>query len=547
MEETKVEGEDVVRLIEQFLRENGFSKTFSTLQSESQIHWNAVENRQLFLQDIRDGKWDKVLSHAESLVLPQPKAVDLYEHIFLEFVEMGEIEVALRLMRSIPALSHLKTENKSRFMRLMALTKDKTVGALYVGGTTKEKRRAFIAAALEPELDEVPPSRLLSILYDGLRWRRHTGQIEVTRGRKVDVLHPGVSLTSEKSAAQKEDTPASRLIAETRFEEGSHPCYVVFSPNGEYLVTGSSDGFLEVWDPETGKLREDLVYQGVHGMGDGEEEKGDDEDDMGLMQHDDAITCLTFSPDSRYLASACAAGTIKVWEILNGKCLVRMDRAHAKGVTSLRFSRDGQRLLSASSDGLIRIHGLQSRRSLKEFRGHESHVNTAIYGHDEKTILSTSDDGTVRVWDVPSADCIGKERMALTASASIASTLSVLDVISLPQNPEQYLIVTHSPVCFIALSNAKVIRKFSVASPSLSFDGEGDDIVCACISRRGQLLYVADVTNHFSILEGFVDGQNKPNRRIRAHTGRILGMALHPFRPMLATISQDGSMKIWSD
>lgn len=36
---------------------------------------------------------------------------------------------------------------------------------------------------------------------------------------------------------------------------------VCVSPNGQYVVSGSLDGLIEVWDMEKGVLKMDLAYQ----------------------------------------------------------------------------------------------------------------------------------------------------------------------------------------------------------------------------------------------------------------------------------------------
>lgn len=228
---------------------------------------------------------------------------------------------------------------------------------------------------MEKEVSVVPNSRLLSLLGQSIKWQQQQGIIlpestyDLFRGT-VTVHKSDVDIFASKPYVSIK-FPGKKTYAEC----------ASFSKNGQYLATGSVDGFIEIWNYLTGKLRKDLQYQQKDS----------------LMAMDKSVLCTQFSQNNELLVSGSSDGKIAIWKVKTGQCQRQIPAAHTEGITSVCFSKDNSHVLSASYDQTIRIHGLKSGKMLKEFRGHTSFVNCVLYSNDNTKILSASSDGTVKV------------------------------------------------------------------------------------------------------------------------------------------------------
>lgn len=73
----------VLRVLVQFLRENGLNETAQCLQRESKITLDYIENRTEFERKVKSGCWDEVLDELHLLNLPYDILIQVHEQVHL--------------------------------------------------------------------------------------------------------------------------------------------------------------------------------------------------------------------------------------------------------------------------------------------------------------------------------------------------------------------------------------------------------------------------------------------------------------------------------
>jgi len=107
---------------------------------------------------------------------------------------------------------------------------------------------------------------------------------------------------------------------------------LVFSPNGRWLVSGSKDGAIRIWNVASGQVERQLRHQA-------------------------AINGIAFSPDSQRLATASNDETVRIWSMATGQSdtILRDQEQRSYTMSSVAWSPDGQTIATGSLGTSIRL------------------------------------------------------------------------------------------------------------------------------------------------------------------------------------------------
>ena len=209
---------------------------------------------------------------------------------------------------------------------------------------------------------------------------------------------------------------------------GRHTSFVnrlSFSPDGRMIASAGFDARVCLWDVASGALLQTLPHPvPVHAVTFSPDGQLLATGDIGgsihlwtqnrtnsfhplrtIVGHTGCADGLAFAPDNRSLASASWDGTVKLWDITSGRLLQTLT-GHSGRVGRVAWSPDGTTLASSGVDSIILLWDVERNSYHAALKGHSSHIYDIAFAPDSRSLLSSSRDGSLRIWDVASEQCV---------------------------------------------------------------------------------------------------------------------------------------------
>jgi WD40 repeat protein/serine/threonine protein kinase len=236
----------------------------------------------------------------------------------------------------------------------------------------------------------------------------------------------------------------STLIHELR---GHKECIMglSFSKDGSVLASGSRDCSVRFWDTKSGACTSSHFENSRAPFNDVELSHNDTYiatvgggADVSLYKmpgltpsaelppHAASTWRARFSPDDSLLASSGDDKVVRLWDIADRQILNTLS-GHLDAIAQINFSADGSKVLSFSSfEKVVRIWDARRLPCIRTFSGYPGHVLSAAYSQDYSLLATASDDPAICVWNVTAGISVWRLARASTVHSVAISAQGIL-------------------------------------------------------------------------------------------------------------------------
>jgi WD40 repeat protein len=306
---------------------------------------------------------------------------------------------------------------------------------------------------------------------------------------------------------------------------------IAFSSDGRTFAAGGEDKTVKLWDVASGQML------------------------RALTGHKDWVYSVAFSPDGRTLASGAGYqnapdrshdNTIKLWDLASGREL-RTLAGHSEPVTCVSFSPDGRTLASGSSDLTVKLWDVASGRELLTLHSEAGEVTSVAFSPNGRTLASGSKLGfttgsnikflsdTITLWDVESGRAV----------RTIASQVGGIDSVAF--SPNGHTLASAENGDLSGTWEAR-ITLWDVAS------GQAVRTLAGPKSHNSIVYSVAFSPDGNTLASGWDDNSirvfdvasGRELRTLAGHSNLVASVAYSPDGRFILSGSLDSSVRVWN-
>ncbi|HKS39137.1 MAG TPA: caspase family protein, partial [Blastocatellia bacterium] len=335
-------------------------------------------------------------------------------------------------------------------------------------------------------------------------------------------------------------------------------CAAAFTADGRYMLSGSFDNTIKVWNISSGAEVGSLTVS----------QRGTSD--------------MAFSSDGKYALVATRDGTLELWSIYN-KIKLRTFAEKVSYIASLTFSPDGRYALSGGGgkgdrDFTVKLWAVPDGTLMRTFSGHRETVSSVAFSPDSRYALSGSSDRTCMLWDIATGQRMRtftnhlsgitsvaispNGRYALSASLeplrndpSRKNTASMIRMWEVATGTEirsfagasmlvHCLVFSPNGRYFLSSGDEGALKLWDVGSGAeiRSFSGYAKGIRAVAFSQDGRYILTGSVDNTLKLWDA---AAGREIRTFLGHADQVRSIAFSPDKTTVLSGSADGTIRVW--